>query len=108
MTDTLRVKYLDSKDMTRQATENYTKIVHTIEPVTLHLWEQEILLAEENRVKSENARANSYLIIKDTDDPIVQMFKQFVNWLRWATFYGISVIYVVIAVIVVLYGLVML
>jgi hypothetical protein len=55
MTDTLRVKYLDSKDMTRQATENYTKIVHTIEPVTLHLWEQEILLAEENRVKNIKA-----------------------------------------------------
>ena len=64
--------------------------------------------AEENRVKTENARANSYLIIKDTDDPIVQMFKQFLNWLRWATFYGISVIYFVIAIVVVLYGLVML
>jgi len=64
--------------------------------------------AEENRIKTEINRQNSYLIIKDTDDPVVQMGKQFVNWLRWATFYGISVIYIVIAVLVILYGLVML
>jgi hypothetical protein len=64
--------------------------------------------AEEQRVSAEHIRKNSYLIIKDTDDPVVQMFKQFVNWLRWATFFGISVIYFVIAVMVILYGLVML
>ena len=49
MTDTLRAKYLDSKDMTLQATESYTKIVQTIELVTLLVWEQEIQLAEKNR-----------------------------------------------------------
>ncbi|HEY5325526.1 MAG TPA: hypothetical protein VIJ27_00870 [Mucilaginibacter sp.] len=64
--------------------------------------------AEEQRIKTERERKNSYLIIKDTDDPLVQMAKQFVNWLRWATFYGISVIYFIIAIMVILYGLVML
>ena len=50
MTETLHAKYLDSKDdMTLQATESYTKIVQTIELVTLLVWEQEIQLAEKNR-----------------------------------------------------------
>ena len=64
--------------------------------------------AEEIRINTERNRENSYLVIKDTDDPLVQMFKQFVNWLRWATFYGISVIYFIIAFMVIVYGLVML
>jgi len=64
--------------------------------------------AEENRINTERNREGSYLVIKDTDDPVVQMFKQFVHWLRWATFYGISVIYIIIAIMVVLFGLVML
>ena len=64
--------------------------------------------AEEKKMKTENSKKGSYLIIKDTDDPVMQILKQFVNWLRWGTFYGISVIVVVIAVMVVVYGLIML
>jgi predicted amidophosphoribosyltransferase len=63
---------------------------------------------EEQKINAEVAKKDSYFIIHDTDDPIMQMLKQFVNWLRWATFYGISVIYFFIAILVVLYGLVML
>jgi Kyakuja-Dileera-Zisupton transposase len=55
MTDTLRVKYLDAKDMNIQANENYTKIVQTVDPVTLKIWEQQILLAEKDRVKNISA-----------------------------------------------------
>lgn len=50
MTDTLRFKYLDTKDMTLQADENFSKIVQTIDPVTLRIWEEEIICAENNRV----------------------------------------------------------
>jgi hypothetical protein len=64
--------------------------------------------AEENRINAEKIKKDSYLIIKDTDDPVVQIFKEFVNWLRWATFYGISVIYFVIGIMIIIYGLVML
>jgi len=64
--------------------------------------------AEQNRINAAKSRENSYLLIKDSDDPIVQMGKQFTNWLRWTTFFGISVIYFVIAIAVVLFGLVML
>jgi hypothetical protein len=63
--------------------------------------------AEEKRITAEMDRNNSYLIIKETDDPIVQMLKQFVNWLMWSTFYGISVIYFVIFIIVIAFGLAM-
>jgi len=63
---------------------------------------------EEKRITTERIKNNSYLITKDTDDPVVNMLKQFINWLRWTTFYGISAIYFVIAIMVVVYGLVML
>jgi hypothetical protein len=63
--------------------------------------------AEEKRITTENIHKNSYLVINDMDDPIVQMGKQFVNWLRWTTFYGISVIYFVVIILIVLFGLVM-
>ena len=62
---------------------------------------------EENRVNAIRMKENSYFVIKDTDDPIMQMFKQFTNWLRWATFYGISVIYVAIALMIIVFGLAM-
>ena len=55
MTDTLWDKYLDAKDMILQAKENYTKMVQTIEPTTLHVWEHQIQLAEQNRVKDIKA-----------------------------------------------------
>lgn len=63
---------------------------------------------EENKIKAETIRKNSYLVIKESDDPIVKMFKQFVNWLRWSTYYGISAIYFVIAVMIIVFGLIML
>jgi len=73
-----------------------------------HLDPSRLQYAEEKRITTETQRQNSYLVVKESDDPLVQMGKQFVNWLRWATFYGISVIYVVIAIAVILFGLVML
>ncbi len=60
---------------------------------------------ETNRLNAEIHRKNSYLIIKDTDDPIMHMLKQFINWLRWTTFYGISVIFFIIGIVVILFGL---
>ena len=73
-----------------------------------HLDPGRLQYAEEKRINSEKDKTDSYLIIKDTDDPIVLMLKQFIHWLRWTTFYGISVIFIVIAVMVIVYGLIML
>jgi hypothetical protein len=61
--------------------------------------------AKENKITAERDRENSYMLTKDTDDPIVQMLKQFINWLRWGTFYGISVIVFIVAIMVILFGL---
>ena len=55
MTDTLRVKSLDAKEMASQAAENYIKIVRTIDKVSLNLWEQEIQLAEKGRLDNITA-----------------------------------------------------
>jgi len=73
-----------------------------------HLDPGRLQYAAEKRINTERSTNNSYLVIKDTDDPVVQMLKQFIGWLRWGTFYGISVIFIIIAVMVILYGLVML
>lgn len=62
---------------------------------------------EEKRITAEMLQKNNYFLIKDTDDPVVQMFKQFTNWLRWTTLYGISVIYFVIVIMIILFGLAM-
>lgn len=62
--------------------------------------------AEETRMRTEQTKKGSYLIIKDTDDTIVQMGKQFVNWLRWGTFYGIAVIYFFIAAMILIFGVI--
>jgi len=64
--------------------------------------------AEEQKITYEKNRKAGYLVIHKTDDPIIKILKEFVNWIRWGTFYGISIIYVVIAVMIILYGLVML
>jgi hypothetical protein len=52
MTDTLRGKFLEAKVMTVKAEENYTKIVQTVDPVTLNIWEQQILRAESERAEN--------------------------------------------------------
>jgi hypothetical protein len=55
MTATLREKYLDSKTMNLKACENYSKMVQGIDPVTLHIWEEEIKRAEKDRVENISA-----------------------------------------------------
>ena len=55
MTDTLRAKYLDAKAMTLQASGNYQKFADTIETDMIHIWQQEIQLAERNRLKDIKA-----------------------------------------------------
>lgn len=66
------------------------------------------LYNEERKMTTEKARRESYLVIHPNEDPVVGMFKQFVNWLRWGTFFGISVIFFVIGAAVIIYGLIML
>jgi|SRR6185312_1550643 len=63
--------------------------------------------AEEQRINAERDKKTSDQFMKDTNDPILLMIKQFIHWLRWTTFYGISVIFFIIAAMIVLYGLAM-
>jgi len=63
---------------------------------------------KEKKVNAEQTLKDSYLIIKDTDDTIVQMSKEFMNFLRWTTFYGMSIIYIIIAAMIIIFGLIML
>jgi len=63
---------------------------------------------EQRKINTEQTLKDSYLIIKDTDDTIVQTSKEFINLLRWTTFYGMSIIYFVIAAMIIIFGLIML
>ncbi|WP_448702871.1 hypothetical protein ACFGVR_11000 [Mucilaginibacter sp. AW1-3] len=67
---------------------------------------EHVQYAEEQRTRTEQTKKNAYLVIKDTDDTIVQMGKQFLNWLGWGTFYGISVIYIFVAFMILIFGVV--
>lgn len=69
MTDTLRSKFLDAKDMTLQAKDNYSKIVQTIDPVTLNGWEHEIHNAERNRLENIKAMDIYSAQIPSTSNP---------------------------------------
>ena len=66
-----------------------------------------LLYAEEKKMITARNRESGYLVIHENDDPIIKILKEFVNWIRWGTFYGISVMYVIIAVMIVLYGVVL-
>jgi len=55
MTETLRSKYLDAKVMTKTAQDNFSKMVQTIDPFTLRIWEEQILRAEIERTKDIKA-----------------------------------------------------
>ena len=63
--------------------------------------------AEEPRMVAERDKESRELYLKDTHDPIMLMIKQFIHWLRWGTFYGISVIVFIIAIMIIVYGLAM-
>ncbi len=88
---------------------NWTgKVDETCPNCNAHLDPGHLQYAEERKRNAESIKKDSYLIVKDTDDTIVQMGKQFIGWLKWGTFYGISVIYFFIAFMIVVFGLVML
>lgn len=63
--------------------------------------------AQEHQAIIDRNRNDGLMAIKKGDDPALRILKEMVNWVRWTTFYGISVIYIIIAVMVILYGLVM-
>ncbi|BAU54027.1 hypothetical protein [Mucilaginibacter gotjawali] len=84
------------------------KIDETCPYCQAHLDPGRFRYAEDKRINTETNLKNSYLVISETDDPVVQMGKQFVNWLRWTTFYGVSVVFFIIAILLILFGLIFL
>ena|SRR3569833_592471 len=72
-----------------------------------YLEEERFFHARQKIADDANKRENDYFKIKSTDDTIVETFKQFVNWIRWGTIYGVSVIFFIIVFMIILYGLVM-
>jgi hypothetical protein len=55
---------------------------------------------EENRKKSD------FLVVKDSDETIVQIFKIFLTPIRTATYYGVGLIFLVVALMLVVFGLI--
>jgi len=73
-----------------------------------YLEEHRLSLAQQKVSVAAEKRKNDYFRVKSTDSTIVQTFKQLINWVRWGTIYGVSVIFFIITFMVILYGLVML
>jgi hypothetical protein len=73
-----------------------------------YLEEHRFLYAQQKRTDEANKRKTDYLRVKSSDDNLVATLKQFVNWIRWGTIYGVSVVFFIIIFMVIVYGLVML
>jgi len=69
-----------------------------LDPVRLSQ-EKERVFYEQNRKKSD------FLIVKESDETIVQIFKIFMTPIRTATYYGVGLIFVVVAILLVVFGL---
>ena len=61
--------------------------------------------AEEVRVE-EDKRKDNYLVLKDSDETIVQLGKLFVNAMRWGSYFGAVLFFIAITVMLVIFGLI--
>lgn len=56
-------------------------------------------------VKVQDSKMN-YLVIKETDENLVQLGKIFINGLRWGSYLGAVVFFLFIAAMIVVFGLI--
>jgi hypothetical protein len=61
---------------------------------------REQVLYEANRKKSD------FLVVKEGDETIVEIFKIFMTPIRTATYYGVGLIFIVVAIALVVFGMV--
>jgi len=55
---------------------------------------------------SEAGNGSYYLTIRDTDETIVQIFKMFINSVRWGAYYIAMLFFVFIVLLLAIFGLV--
>jgi hypothetical protein len=55
---------------------------------------------------AEAGNGNYYLTIKDTDETIVQIFKMFINSIRWSAYYVAMLFFIIMVIILAIFGLV--
>lgn len=68
--------------------------------------EPELVTHEEEKKAAEAQKQNYYMVIKDTDETIVQIFKLFINSVRWGAYYVVMLFFIFITVLLVIVGVV--
>jgi hypothetical protein len=66
---------------------------------------ERFLYVEESRINEENQKKNDYFLVKDSDETIVQLFKIFLNPVRWGAFYGGAFVFILVAIMLVVFGM---
>ncbi len=73
-------------------------------PVCHELLEPERLAHEEEVKKAEARKKGYYLVINDSDETLTQIFKLFINSVRWSAYYMVMLFFIIIAVVMAIAG----
>ncbi len=70
-----------------------------------YLEPERFLRSEEHRIE-EDQRKDNYLVVKESDETIVQLGKLFINAMRWGSYFGAVLFFIAITVMLVIFGLI--
>lgn len=68
--------------------------------------EPELVAREEEKKIAIAQKQGYYMVIKDSDETIVQIFKMFVNSIRWSAYYVAMLFFVFAAILLLIFGIV--
>lgn len=66
---------------------------------------ERFLHESEKKVAADVATKEDFYTLKDSDETIVQLYKMFVNSFRFGSYYTILLFFIVIAILLVIFGL---
>lgn len=70
---------------------------HYIEPERhAHGEERKIAIAQQG---------NYYLVIKDSDETITEIFKMFINSIRWSAYYMVMLFFIIVGAMIFIFGI---
>jgi hypothetical protein len=70
-----------------------------------YLEPERVVHAEEMKI-AEARRENYYLVVNDNDETLTQIFKIFVNSIRWSAYYMVMLFFIFVASIIFIIGLI--
>lgn len=83
-----------------------SKIDETCVHCGANLEPERLQYATERMHYEANRKKSDFLVVKDSDETIVEIFKIFLSPIRYATYYGVALIFVAVAIMLVVFGLI--